>query len=305
VTVAIGAICQWEKAAAIICLEDRMVTSGDVEFEQPQAKIWKQGLYAVALMSGDLAAQNEIALNTERAIGNKDWTTEAIAQRYSIELHAYVHRLAVRAYLEPLGMTHQDFLTSQSALSTEFVGTLTRQLQDYYYDSGLKNDLGGAIIAGSDAEGAHLFKVTYRDVMRMDRIGFAAIGGGSWHAESHFMFSRYVGGVDFPSALSVAYAAKKRAEVAPGVGTETDIVIIGTAPRAVYHVGFGMPMVTSLEEIYSRTKTKHEKADADQHGEVSALIDVLKAQSTPSTPPQPVHPAPEAPPDPAPPTDVH
>jgi hypothetical protein len=59
-----------------------------------------------------------------------------------------------------------------------------------------------------------------------DDVGFAAIGIGAWHAKSRLMQGGYINNMFFAPALAVLYAAKKAAEIAPGVGRATDIQIV-------------------------------------------------------------------------------
>lgn len=57
-------------------------------------------------------------------------------------------------------------------------------------------------------------------------MGFAAIGIGAWHAKSGLMQAGYHNSLAFAPALAAAFAAKRSAQVAPGVGVNTDIHII-------------------------------------------------------------------------------
>jgi hypothetical protein len=60
----------------------------------------------------------------------------------------------------------------------------------------------------------------------LNDVGFGAIGMGAWHAKSRLMQNGYVNTVVYAQALSAAYAAKKSAEIAPGVGKHTDMHLV-------------------------------------------------------------------------------
>jgi hypothetical protein len=60
----------------------------------------------------------------------------------------------------------------------------------------------------------------------MDDAGFAAIGIGAWHAKSRLMSVGYINARSLSPSLTALYAAKKAAELAPGVGVATDIRIV-------------------------------------------------------------------------------
>src|SRR6185503_18005785 len=94
----------------------------------------------------------------------------------------------------------------------------------------------GLIIAGIDGGGAHLYAGQEGKFSCEDAVGFAAIGAGSWHAQSQFMFARYTRSMPAAKALYLVFAAKKRAETAPGVGPETDMFIIGPQPGTYQEV---------------------------------------------------------------------
>ncbi len=297
VTVAIAAICKMQGGAAVIAAEDHMITAGDVEFEQPQPKMWMQGPHAVALMYGDAAAQAEIASRSAIEVTqNHISDVGEIAEVYYSNLMNYVRRLAEADILSPLGLTGESFFNRQASLGAEISAQIITQLQEYYLRSGLYRSFGGVILIGADGNGTlgHIYKIEYGRRVMVDRIGFAAAGAGQWHAESQFMFSRYTAEWDFPEALSLLFTAKKRAEVAPGVGGETDIVVVTTNPRNVIHLNMDSPWVIKLNEIYNGGKQRHDEATAWQHQEVRRYVEPLLSQNP--TPPTPSTSAPAMPP---------
>jgi len=101
-----------------------------------------------------------------------------------------------------------------------------------------------AIIAGVDGSGGHIY-FTNKDCVRChDSVGFAAIGVGGWHADSQFMFAGYAKWASVPKCLLLSYVAKKRAEVAPGVGQETDMfAIVGTSEPLLHNFVMAYPYV--------------------------------------------------------------
>src|SRR5258706_1454222 len=62
VTVCIGVI----SSPMVIVASDRMITSGDIQFEQQQAKIFNVAYNVLALISGDIAVQTAL-INSTRA----------------------------------------------------------------------------------------------------------------------------------------------------------------------------------------------------------------------------------------------
>ena len=263
-----------------------MITAGDVEFEQPQPKMWLLSPYIIATIYGNIAAQAEIASRTELEIarqGVRD--VESAAALYASNTGHYTRRAAEVSVLRPLGMSTESFLNRHHSLHPDLVAKLTRQLQDYVYDADLHTHLGGAIIAGVDDSGGHIWQVESGEQTKLDRIGFVAAGSGRRHAESEFMFSGYTPSWNFPDALSLVYSAKSRSEVAPGVGKQTDIVIILSNPSNIHNIHIlsdSSPLVQRLEEIYRESGSKHRQAMVEQYSAVREYIDsMLKGTDQP------------------------
>jgi len=105
-----------------------------------------------------------------------------------------------------------------------------------------------AIFAGIDMSGPHLYVVRNGNVSCEDRIGFAAIGVGSWHAESLFMAAGHTRAATTSRALYLTFAAKKRAEIAPGVGVETDMFMIG--PQLGSYISIRDSIIQDLGRFY-------------------------------------------------------
>ena len=117
------------------------------------------------------------------------------------------------------------------------------------------------ILTGVDQEVpyTHIYLIKNGDISCQDTIGFAAIGIGSWHANSQLMFAGHTRWKSFPETLLLVYSAKKRAEVAPGVGEATDMITIGPALGQYSKIDVGH--ISALEIIY-KTSQKEEQAAA-------------------------------------------
>lgn len=82
--------------------------------------------------------------------------------------------------------------------------------------------------AGRDDNGAHLFVVTDPGILTCaDSVAFASIGTGKPHADSYFMMAHHTRNTDSHKALLDIYIAKRRSEVSPTVGADTDLFVIG------------------------------------------------------------------------------
>ena len=123
--------------------------------------------------------------------------------------------------MAPLGLNSDTFLAQQKEMSDFFVDKITSQMQAHQ-----SLDVE-AIVLGRDGENANIYMVDPRGMLScLNDVGFAAIGIGAWHAKSSLMQAGYQSGLPLAPALAAAFTAKKNAEVAPGVGTNTDIHVL-------------------------------------------------------------------------------
>lgn len=134
------------------------------------------------------------------------------------------------------------------------------------------------ILTGVDPEGTHLYVVDGSDVECLDRVGFAAIGIGKWHANSQFMFAGHDRSKPFPETLLLTYAAKKRAEVSPGVGEGTDMFTIGPSLGSYFVIS--PEILGNLERMYQATRSRERKASVKANTEVNTYVQNLIGAAT-------------------------
>jgi hypothetical protein len=131
-----------------------------------------------------------------------------------------------------------------------------------------------------------LYSTWYDKSSCLTTIGFAAIGIGKSHAESQFMFSGHWPNKPLHETVSLAYAAKKRAEAAPGVGKETDIIIVAMTPSMGVQQA-QEKYIKELERIYQKSRRATLRGIQRAQDETKQLIEQIKkeqekAQSKPS-----------------------
>jgi len=136
----------------------------------------------------------------------------------------------------------------------------------------------GIIIAGIDEIGAHLYSGVDGKLACEDAVGFAAIGAGYWHAQSQFMFARYARNASAAKALYLVYAAKKRAETAPGVGSETDMFLMGPKPGTYDEVK--RQVIDDVAEIYNDNLRESKRVYERTEGKVNEYIKKLAQKPT-------------------------
>ncbi len=270
-TVCIAAICMYGGSSMILGASDRMLTSGDVEFEPPTTKIYRLGLNAVILVGGDAAVQADICDKTyDQRMKDNVTDVRDVAEIYAKHFADYRRQRNERSFLHPLGLTLDTFTQRQSGMLPEEVARLSRDMK--YEDLDIE-----AIITGVDARGAHIYVVTDPGIVDcQDSVGFAAIGIGANHAESQFMFSRYHPRETFERALYMVYSAKKRAEVAPGVGLAEDLFSVTLSTYTVAEQSINERM----DAIYEEVIENQEETKAGAIKAVAKLVEDLVASAT-------------------------
>jgi len=232
-----------------------MITSGDIEFEAFQTKIHGFGPPAKALCLGAGDSNSTLTLTTE-TMGKiqEQGVTEIkdVAQLYSESFSSLRKKRAEQVHLAPLGLNASSFLSKQKGMNPDLVAVLVERLQS----ERLEVD---AMVCGVDATGPHIYYITDPGVETCyDNVGFCAIGSGARQFETALMTVNYSQFWSWTATLLLMYSAKKKAEVSPGVGRETDMFM-------AQEQGWGfipLPWHEALEEYNQELeKTIMEKRD--------------------------------------------
>jgi hypothetical protein len=229
VTVCIAALFTWNYApigsqpqlgTAAITASDRMITAADVQYEPLQQKIAFFDKTMI-LIAGDIAIHSQAILDTAKEVGDRKLAPYDIAQIYGRAVQAVNRKRAENEILGPLGLNTDTFLAQQKEFSDSFVHMIAGQLQNHRpIDS-------EALVVGTDGERAHVYAVdAYGNDTNLNAVGFGAIGIGAWHAKSRLMQAGHVSTRMIAPTLASLFAAKKNAEISPGVGSYTDINIV-------------------------------------------------------------------------------
>ena len=239
------------------------------------------------MTAGDSSLQTEILLDVHRdvlrriEIDAKDWwLLKDVAELYAKYYGEARRKRSERAFLSPLGLTHETFIQRQPAMAESIVRMIPTELINF------KMPPVATIFAGTDPSGTHIYVASDDDIECVDKVGFAAIGIGRWHANSQFMFAQHDRFKPLPETLLLTYAAKKRGEVSPGVGEGTDMFAVG--PGLGTYSKILPSIVADLEKMYLRTREAGKKAIEESNLEVTKYVESLVTPAT--TPDQEVKP---------------
>jgi hypothetical protein len=219
----------------VMGMSDRMLTAGDVQFQPSSSKIWQITNSIAMMAAGDIGTQTEVFMEVLKRVNAaidetpKVWVrVETVAEYYRLEYFRLQRRRAERRILEPLGLDSETFLARQSSMDSDLVSKIGMELMNFQMPE------TSAIIAGSnphidvnaDRATAHIFLIHNGVVACADKVGFACVGAGAWHANSTLMVAGHTPSTPLSKAVFNMYSAKKRAEIAPGVGSETDTFVV-------------------------------------------------------------------------------
>ncbi len=205
-TVCIAASC---REGIIFCASDRMLTAGDIQYEAPSSKTFVLTKFAVSMMSGDAVFYTEIMDVVLAGLAGRfdeRGPTVEIAGAFAEQRALALRRRASTAMLGPLGLTTETFRIHQRDMDPQLVDKLATELLNFYVPE--------------------LYVMMDGEISFNNAIGFASVGSGSRHTESQFMLARHSPNSAIAETLFLTYAAKKRSEVAPGVGLATDLLLI-------------------------------------------------------------------------------
>jgi len=274
VTVCVAAICD---NSSIVGASDRMITAGDVEFEPPQTKLWALSSSIALMIAGDASLQMEIfyslrdQVNLTIQANPQVWlNVRDVADWYYQHYQTARNLRAERAILAPLGLDSQSFISKQQQMQSSLVTRLAGELLNFEMPE------IQVIIAGIDNTGPHIYVADNHGATMRDSAGFAAIGIGYWHANSQFMFAGHARWKPMPEVLFLTYTAKRRAEVAPGVGEGTDMFMIG--PQLGSYFAIGDHVTEALKKIYEETTKSAQDSQEQARREVNEYVEELGKQ---------------------------
>lgn len=250
-TICIAALA--DDGKSIVLASDREVTYGfpiNTELDSGVRKIQKVTEKIFVLIAGNslIGAElaEEIKLEKSGATSIRE-VAEALRAKYIKSRLQVMERL----YIEPRGLTYEKYLEKQKDMNQQVVSLI---------DNGLSQDTQSFqlsfIVAGIDESGGHIYGIFHPGIMSlMDVSGFCAIGIGDVHAVNSLIGNKYTKESSLRESLFYIYDAKKRSEVAPGVGIMTDMLTITEqGPHELTETE-----IKELDEIRKRIKDSFEK----------------------------------------------
>jgi 20S proteasome alpha/beta subunit len=225
-TVCIAALCQNDDDAPhVVVAADRMVTLGGfIEFEHAVPKMKEASSLAITMVSGDALVGMRLAEEVVDALAGSNPPIAQIAQTLAARFEVARQQRLEQQLLRPRCLDIATFYGSHQALNPNIVAMIDNQMTQFNLGVEL-------LLAGLDPTGAHIYSIVNPGPPEFahDVIGYAAIGSGTIHALQSLIGFGHCATAGYHETVFRAYAAKRRAEVAPGVGRDTDMAVISDA----------------------------------------------------------------------------
>lgn len=278
----------------VIMASDRMITAGDIEFEPPVEKLlWLTSSIAV-LTAGDQSIQMQVFYRAykmlwEKIAEDQKWVDVSLAAEiYSKCFYDLRNKMIEDSVLSTYNLTFDSFLKRQKEMSDGFFNEINNNIQRYIYNF----ESVAAIICGIDTSAPHvisgtsphIYVVNDGEISCHDKLGFVSIGAGRNHAESHFMLSKYSVSIEPSTALLIIHQAKRKSEICPGVGKDTDMFIIGgLGKNAPLSQLFKEDMVKKLNGFYIEYTDKIEALNRDTEKQIGDYFSEITKMPEPTT----------------------
>ena len=270
-TICIVAVCAG--GANIVVAADRMFTflfPLNTEFETEERKVEELGPRCVALVSGDSAAGAEVLAGARNKLRNQqDAKILEVAGWIKEDYAAVKNQRAYDTIAAPaLGPDFKSFLAKGGTLPAY----LQPQPQVYQQLVTLmaQHNLGlELIIAGIDETGACVSLVVNPGLLvNLDKLGYHCIGTGGIHALTWLSLNGQTRSRELTETLYSVYEAKKTAEVAPGVGKATDIIVVDSKKD----------ICPCSDEVLNELERLHSEAGKRPSPKLDKLREVLGAE---------------------------
>lgn len=224
-TVCIAAL--YNKGEGFVLVSDQMLTIHypmayqyeNEEFEKISKLTSKADIYC--LSAGNALFASEMIDIAKKRIENETITSvdDAAQTVRSAYMESRMSRL-VRSQLETRGLDLDSYYRHHKSLLPDIVTLIDKSFATA--NIGVE-----FIVVGYDGSKCHIYTIIHPgDVYCNDSIGYAAIGIGAPHVIYHMIENNYRKSANRETITKLVENAKKRSQVAPGVGEKMTKVII-------------------------------------------------------------------------------
>jgi len=246
-----------------------MVTHGGItEFEHEKPKISEMSDRVVGLIAGDALRGNQLVRAIAATIPGAAATLQSVSG-VAGAVYTEQRRLQIEGEIfAPRGISIQQFYQGlQLQMQQQLAFAIDQQVASFNYGVEL---LIGCV---DDAGGSLIQVVNPGLVSDLSPIGFGAVGSGTIHALQSMIGFGHTGARALSETVFSVYVSKRRAEVAPGVGRDTDLAIVNRDGIAY----LDKTMLDQLESIYA----EYQRPVSDEIKQRVAALPLLETEVKP------------------------
>ncbi len=268
-TICISAAC--DNSQKLVVAADRMFTIGaplNVEFEPPISKIETMTPTCLAMGSGNSLAVAEIMKRARvKYVNSPQQSVDIVARALQEEYSALRNEVVDRQVVSPaLGPDYAAFRLRGGSLP-QYLQPQPQIYAQLFMQSGQFNLGTEIVVSGFDEAGSHIYVISNPgQLVSFDKIGYGITGSGATHASIKLALELQHPKSGLDDTLLSVYGAKLAAEVAPGVGKETEMYVV--SPTDAWPVP--PEMISALKEALEREKRA--KPESKEIGEMYARL---------------------------------
>jgi len=236
-TICIAAIGRDGNDEVIVAATDHMVTMGSLgQFEHTISKYKEINSDTIAMLAG-------IPLFFDDLIRVSDHSMDYAAIKLQVK----------KNFKEKRNEIFQDHVLDLYGLNWEYVaGAVKQPFPNQLIEEIMKKNINfrlktTILLAGFDGDNAMITEISEKAFADYRDMNFHAIGSGNIQAVNTLMFQKHDKYDSLSSTIYDVYKAKRNAEVAQGVGKETELIILrkGAGCKILNRKGFDI-----LKKIY-------------------------------------------------------
>ena len=169
--------------------------------------------------SGDALVAFEIVEELKKASTSLKTVSEIANKLYKLLTDLSLKR-AEQQHLTPRGLDWDMYRDRADRINPQ----LYIILDEYLTKFSLETDF---LVVGIDEHGGHVLTIDFPGTIQyLDKIGFGAVGSGIPHATVSLCLDGQMRNRSLSETLYAVYVSKRKAQSAPGVGSETDMGVI-------------------------------------------------------------------------------
>lgn len=243
-TVCIAALA--DNGKSIVLASDKMISKQmpPIEYEHDVKKIVKVSNNFYVLMAGTINNAEDI-INRGR---DKIKPHHTPLEKFDLFKKAYSDfrdEKIIDVILRAQGFhSIKDFQSQQQTLNRE----VATSIQNIIGNANLQTVL---ILVALDKQECHLRVLTNPGEL-INPLEYATTGTGEMHATQSLIGAKYKKSEDLDAATYLVYEAKKRAEVAPGVGSLTEMIVLSHNESEISERVLIEEDFTKLSEVYDK-----------------------------------------------------